>query len=212
MSTRDHVQPQAAAQHLRWQHPGLRGAQPADGPLQTLQAVDRRMPLLTRQVALSDHYTRKLQLGGKKRQACQLPVGSCLAAVHRATPQPSHPAKPLRCAQGSQLTLAQIVGLIPKPDKLLTAEQWEAVHGSAAQHGQHDCAICLEGIQAEQQVRLVTLQHALHASQLLQCMPLTPSTGRQHRGRSCLARFACQLRIAVLTHTDFACAVFCRCC
>jgi hypothetical protein len=57
--------------------------------------------------------------------------------------------------QGASLTLAQRRGLIPKPDKLLSQEEWSTVHSLARQRNEcstANCAICLEPFKAEQQV------------------------------------------------------------
>ncbi|WIA37624.1 hypothetical protein OEZ86_014525 [Tetradesmus obliquus] len=90
-------------------------------------------------VALQDHFSRTLQLpGGPKRMPTQLP--------------------------GAQLTLAQRRGLIPKPDKLLSQEEWSAVHSLARQRDDcsaSNCAICLEPFKAEQQV-LLSCSHVFH--------------------------------------------------
>uniref|UniRef100_A0A383VUK5 Lon protease homolog n=1 Tax=Tetradesmus obliquus TaxID=3088 RepID=A0A383VUK5_TETOB len=90
-------------------------------------------------VALQDHFSRTLQLpGGPKRMPTQLP--------------------------GAQLTLAQRRGLILKPDKLLSQEEWSAVHSLARQRDDcsaSNCAICLEPFKAEQQV-LLSCSHVFH--------------------------------------------------
>jgi hypothetical protein len=61
----------------------------------------------------------------------------------------------LMMPQGASLTLAQRRGLIPKPDKLLSQEEWATVHSLARQRNEcsaANCAICLEPFKAEQQV------------------------------------------------------------
>jgi hypothetical protein len=65
--------------------------------------------------------------------------------------------------QGASLTLAQRRGLIPKPEKLLSQEEWATVHSLARQRNEcsaANCAICLEPFKAEQQVRVSVLRYA----------------------------------------------------
>jgi hypothetical protein len=66
--------------------------------------------------------------------------------------------------QGAPLTLAQRRGLIPKPDKLLSQEEWAAVH-SLARHRDEcsaaNCAICLEPFKAERQVHATCARQSI---------------------------------------------------
>mmetsp|Transcript_19885 Transcript_19885/g.55443 ORF Transcript_19885/g.55443 Transcript_19885/m.55443 type:complete len:399 (-) Transcript_19885:497-1693(-) len=66
---------------------------------------------------------------------------------------------------GAELTLAQHLGLIPKPDPLLTEKEWNQVHLTARLHFRSttDCAICREGFKEEQQV-LLSCSHVFHSS------------------------------------------------
>jgi hypothetical protein len=67
----------------------------------------------------------------------------------------------LMMPQGASLTLAQRRGLIPKPDKLLSQEEWATVHSLARRRNEcsaANCAICLEPFKAEQQVGAGMLQ------------------------------------------------------
>ncbi|KAF5843673.1 hypothetical protein DUNSADRAFT_10849 [Dunaliella salina] len=68
-------------------------------------------------------------------------------------------------AAGAELTLAQHLGLIPKPDPLLTEKEWNQVHLTARLHFRSttDCAICREGFKEEQQV-LLSCSHVFHSS------------------------------------------------
>ncbi|KAF6254414.1 hypothetical protein COO60DRAFT_1665298, partial [Scenedesmus sp. NREL 46B-D3] len=64
----------------------------------------------------------------------------------------------------ASLTLAQRRGLIPKPDKLLSQQEWATVHSLARQRNEcsaANCAICLEPFRAEQQV-LLSCTHVFH--------------------------------------------------
>ncbi|PNH05629.1 RING finger protein 32 [Tetrabaena socialis] len=66
-------------------------------------------------------------------------------------------------ALGAQMTLAQHLGLIPRPPPLLTEDQWTEVHlrSRLRQDSAAECVICKEEFQAGAQV-LLSCSHTFH--------------------------------------------------
>jgi hypothetical protein len=110
--------------------------------------------------AIQDHLLRTLAVG--------LP-----GAAQRAPPS-NRP--------GAPLTLAQHLGLIPRPPALLTQQEWADVHlkARARQHSTSECPICQEGYSANAPQVLLSCSHVFHASCLasferyarVRCCPL----------------------------------------
>ncbi|GFR45225.1 hypothetical protein Agub_g6622 [Astrephomene gubernaculifera] len=88
--------------------------------------------------ALQDHLARRLRMPG--------------GPVVQPSLQP-----------GAPLTLAQHLGLIPRPPPLLTEEEWTEVHlkSRLRQDSAHECVICREEFQAGAQV-LLSCSHTFH--------------------------------------------------
>ncbi|GIL96363.1 hypothetical protein Vretimale_2221, partial [Volvox reticuliferus] len=88
--------------------------------------------------ALQDHMARRLRMPG--------------GPVVQPSLQP-----------GAPMTLAQHLGLIPRPPPLLTEDQWTEVHlrSRLRQDSAHECVICREEFQAGAQV-LLSCSHTFH--------------------------------------------------
>ncbi|KAI8467073.1 MAG: hypothetical protein J3K34DRAFT_482508 [Monoraphidium minutum] len=98
-----------------------------------------------RQAALQDHISRLVQA----KIAIQLPGAS--------RTQPS-------LVPGAPMSLAQRCGLVPRPDALLTPQQWVAVRAryrACAAPGEDGCAICREAFKGDPQL-LLSCSHAFH--------------------------------------------------
>ncbi|GLC35394.1 hypothetical protein PLESTB_000569400 [Pleodorina starrii] len=88
--------------------------------------------------ALQDHMARRLRMPG--------------GPVVQPSLQP-----------GAPMTLAQHLGLIPRPPPLLTEDQWTEVHlrSRLRQDSAHECVICREEFQSGAQV-LLSCSHTFH--------------------------------------------------